>query len=172
MSNEILKRCSQGIPLKEVFDGDEESCRVALKESIHANEAWKRLYSTMVDVACCVHPEIEPASPSIAGHVAGHDSKSASLSAHGVGSEEPVKSLHKKAMDKDTRKVSDWNAKIIFAPVEAFLQRCRDMLEVIVVFATFLFTFKDVDKSIQFVKSPKYVDYNVWCVWRYSSFGA
>lgn len=130
MSNEILKRCSQGIPLKEVFDGDEESCRVALKESIHANEAWKRLYSTMVDVACCVHPDIEP--PSLA--TPGHEWKPTIPSAHGVGSEEPVKSRYEKAMDKDTRKVSDWNAKIIFAPVEAFLQRCHDMLEVIIVF--------------------------------------
>nr|PNR35708.1 hypothetical protein PHYPA_021558 [Physcomitrium patens] len=36
------------------------------------------------------------------------------------------------AMKEKKRRVLDWNSKIIFAPVEAFLQRCQDMLEVCV----------------------------------------
>ncbi len=179
MSNEIIKRCSAGIPLKEVFDGDEERCRVALKESIHANEAWKRVYSTMVEVAG--HPStitttaaiqlnisssdhISPNSPqnpprntspsSSSSPAAGpishtspslalpgrtnagslnHATAPASLNAaevvttgkhrDGTTQEEEQKE------EQDARHISDWNSKVIFAPVEAFLQRCQDMLE-------------------------------------------
>ncbi|CAK9199554.1 unnamed protein product [Sphagnum troendelagicum] len=180
VSNEIIKRCSAGIPLKEVFDGDEESCRVALKESIHANEAWKRVYSTMVEVAghastitttaaiqlnISSSDHISPNSPqnpprntspsSSSSPAAGpisHNSPSlvlpgrtnagslnhatapASLNAaevvttgkhrDGTTQEEEQKE------EQDARHISDWNSKVIFAPVEAFLQRCQDMLEV------------------------------------------
>ncbi len=178
VSNEIIKRCSAGIPLKEVFDGDEECCRVALKESIHANEAWKRVYSTMVEVAgrastttttttafqlnisssdhiSLNSPQNPPrntssssspaagpishTSPSLvlpgrtnAGSL-NHATAPASLNAaevvttgkhrDGTTQEEEQKE------EEDARHISDWNSKVIFAPVEAFLQRCQDMLE-------------------------------------------
>ncbi len=179
VSNEIIKRCSAGIPLKEVFDGDEERCRVALKESIHANEAWKRVYSTMVEVAghastitktaaiqlnISSSDHISPNSPqnpprntspsSSSSPAAGpishtspslalpgrtnagslnHATAPASLNAaevvttgkhrDGTTQEEEQKE------ERDARHISDWNSKVIFAPVEAFLQRCQDMLE-------------------------------------------
>ena len=132
VSNEIIRRCAAGIPLREVFDGDEESCRVSLKESIHANEAWKRVYSTMVEQSLYVPPvSFEgPISSSQTSPVLKSPTNPFSPSTNPGSPAGEEKKRHKKHHDKDKRKVSDWNSKIIFAPVEAFLQRCRDMLEV------------------------------------------
>lgn len=132
VSNEIIRRCAAGIPLREVFDGDEESCRVALKESIHANEAWKRVYSTMVEQSLHVPPVYvdDSISPSQTSPVLKSPTSPSSPSTNPGSPTGEEKKHHKKHHDKDKRKVSDWNNKIIFAPVEAFLQRCRDMLEV------------------------------------------
>lgn len=95
VSNEIISRCSAGIGLEDIFEGDVERSKLALLESIHASDAWKRVYTTMMEVS---------GRPSLTAPVSG-----------------------------DTRKMADWGTKIIFAPIEAFLQRCHDMLEVCVV---------------------------------------
>ncbi|BFI30788.1 dynein axonemal heavy chain [Marchantia polymorpha subsp. ruderalis] len=92
VSNEIISRCSAGIGLEDIFEGDVERSKLALLESIHASDAWKRVYTTMMEVS---------GRPSLTAPVSG-----------------------------DTRKMADWGTKIIFAPIEAFLQRCHDMLEV------------------------------------------
>jgi hypothetical protein len=176
VSNEIIKRCSAGIPLKEVFDGDEECCRVALKESIHANEAWKRVYSTMVEVAgrastttaiqlnISSSDHISPNSPQNPPHNTS-PSSSSSPAAGPISHTSPSLALpgrtnagslnhatapvslnaaevvttgkhrngttqeEEQKEEEDARHISDWNSKVIFAPVEAFLQRCQDMLE-------------------------------------------
>jgi dynein heavy chain len=49
VSNEIINRCCSKISLREVFDGDVESCVGALRESIRAGEAWKRIYKSTAD---------------------------------------------------------------------------------------------------------------------------
>jgi hypothetical protein len=125
VSNEIIKRCSAGIPLGEIFDGDEENCRIALKESIHANEAWKRLYITMVEVSSLTRFVSSNSSP----RALEVDSKNHPRSLN-HGEHNSTNIQHKKSISKDKRRVSDWNKKIIFAPIEAFMQRCQDMLEV------------------------------------------
>ncbi|MCO5578650.1 hypothetical protein L7F22_032494 [Adiantum nelumboides] len=49
VSNEIIHRCSTGIPLIEIFQGDVEKCKLALEETIQACESWKYLYTAMMD---------------------------------------------------------------------------------------------------------------------------
>ncbi|CAM6114547.1 unnamed protein product [Calypogeia fissa] len=90
VSNEIINRCSAGIGLENIFEGDVEKSKLALLESIHACEAWKRVYNTMTEVSARMSPQ----------------------------------------SGGDARQLTDWGTKIIFAPIEAFLQRCHDMLEV------------------------------------------
>ncbi|EFJ08553.1 hypothetical protein SELMODRAFT_185288 [Selaginella moellendorffii] len=86
VSNEIISRCSAGIPLSEIFDGDVDKCKKALLESVQACESWKHMYVAMMRAA------------------AAHDGEF-----------------------KDDNELVD---RSVFAAVEAFLQRCRDMLEV------------------------------------------
>jgi hypothetical protein len=96
VSNEIINRCSAGIGLENILEGDVEKSKLALLESIHACEAWKRVYNTMTEVSGRIPPQ----------------------------------------NGGMLRQITDWGTKIIFAPIEAFLQRCHDMLEVFALFST------------------------------------
>ncbi|KAI5057584.1 hypothetical protein GOP47_0027599 [Adiantum capillus-veneris] len=95
VSNEIIHRCSTGIPLIEIFQGDVEKCKSALEESIQACESWKHLYAAMMEF----------------------------FMVHSLGTLEETGGIQQS-------QVADLGRKSIFAPVESFLQRCQDILEV------------------------------------------
>lgn len=105
MSNEIINHCIQGIPLTEMFEGIVDRCRAALQESIQACEAWRRLYAEMMRTSADMTLSIRGSTVE------------AGRSGHTV----PL------MVDKG---LAEWGSKSVFAPVEAFMQRCANMLEV------------------------------------------
>eukprot|EP00899_Mesostigma_viride_P014884 jgi/Mesvir1/23397/Mv21091-RA.2 len=84
VSNEIINRCCVRISLPEIFNGHVEACMLALRESIRAGEAWKRVFHTTAQAVS----------------------------------------------DRAGSRKWDFNVSSIFAHIDAFTQRCRDLLEV------------------------------------------
>ena len=87
ISNEIIMRFKQHIPVTDCFDGDVDFCILRLQEAIDCGVEWKNLYHKTVK------------------HI-----------------------LHTKSRYGDRY----WNIDdaSIFAQVDAFVQRCRDLIEV------------------------------------------
>ncbi|KAJ7527535.1 hypothetical protein O6H91_16G059900 [Diphasiastrum complanatum] len=98
VSNDIISRCSAGIPLTHIFEGNVERSHIALKESVQACESWKHMYVAMME-AC-----------------------------HRLKSIKESTSTDRKVITDQVG--SDQMDRSVFASVEAFLQRCTDMLEV------------------------------------------
>lgn len=83
VSNAIINRCSDKISLSDIIDGDVETSKQLLCDSIEAGESWKRSYSRAAA-----------------------------------------------AVGKWGNRAWDFDSSNIFAHIDAFIQRCRDMLDV------------------------------------------
>ena len=110
ISNQIIRRCCAHINLEEVFNGDVEESMVALTQSIKCGVAWKKIYrrtAKAVNVAAGTTTTTTTAAAAAAA---------AAASANAAGQ----------------RTGGKWNfdEASIFAQIDAFVQRCRDLLEV------------------------------------------
>ena len=103
LSNEIIRRCCACIDLEKIFNGYVLSSKKALNECIECCNSWKDIYANVWVFNCSIHLI----------------SNSISLYIQAVKVHEK---FHKKGwqLDKTT----------IFAQIDAFIQRCKDLIDV------------------------------------------
>jgi dynein heavy chain len=124
VSNEIISRCCSTISLATLFDGGVDTCRAALQESIAAGEAWRRAFQTTQSLVAAAAAAARAAPPKDGRAPAATSPKptvSSGCSAAGQ-SPSPVAARMPQPWDFETSG--------IFAHVDAFMQRCWDLLEV------------------------------------------
>jgi dynein heavy chain len=125
VSNEIISRCCSTISLATLFDGGVDTCRAALQESIAAGEAWRRAFQTTQTLVAAAAAAARAAPPPKDGRAPAATSPkpTGSLGGSAAGqSPSPVAAQMPQPWDFETSR--------IFAHVDAFMQRCRDLLEV------------------------------------------
>lgn len=128
VSNEIIARCCSTISLKTLFDGGVDTCRAALQESIAAGEAWKRAFQTTQTLVAAAVAAARAGPPAAArAPIAGTPKSTISMAGFGA-----LSSQNSGAAAAAAAALQPWDFETsgVFAHVDAFMQRCRDLLEV------------------------------------------
>jgi dynein heavy chain len=102
VSSEIIRRCCAKISLDEIFHGDVQVSMASLQDSINCGESWKNIYKKT-----CQH-----------------------ISKYSSGMSFTLLSLLSATTNHLQKGTWDFDQSSIFAQVDAFVQRCRDLLEV------------------------------------------
>ena len=121
ISNEIINRCCAKISVDDVFDGDVLAVMDTLNESIDCGLQWKVIYQRVCrvkgDVVVCVcacvgSPSLTPSPPLL------------------FVFQKVAEMTRNPAPGAIRRRPWDFDEAAIFAQIEAFVERCRNLLEV------------------------------------------